>query len=253
MLKTNKNTSGSKVPSWMVTFADLMTLLLTFFVLLLSYSSLDVKKYKEASNSLFKAFNEGSFIEDKPGEHSMVEFPLSHKGDIQIENKLDNWLDKTKTTLHKEIDNNTLLIKQVGDGIMISIKEQAAFASGSDNLQASFIPYLRKIASIIPAGKATIVVSGHTDSLPIVSNHKIFRSNWDLSTLRATSVVHKLIEISDIPEDKIIAQGHADTKPIASNKTKKGRSMNRRVEITLFPEKEPLAQPLNGGNTHGIH
>ena len=254
MLKIKKNTNGNKVPSWMVTFADLMTLLLTFFVLLLSYSSLDVKKYKQASNSLFEAFNKDTFISKESDNHSVIKLPLSNKDVVvekkQAESQLDKLLDKTKVTLRKELDNNILLVKQVEDGILISIKERAAFASGSEKLQDSFIPYLRKIASILPAGKASIVVAGHTDSQPIVSDHELFRSNWDLSTLRATSVVHKLLEISNIPANKVIAQGHADTKPIASNKTKKGRSINRRVEITLFPEVDRLSQSLNGDNVN---
>ncbi len=258
MLKIKKSANGNKVPSWMVTFADLMTLLLTFFVLLLSYSSLDVKKYKEASDSLFKAFKKDVFITKEPEGNSVIKLPLSQQStdsqqrskQKQTENQLDKLLDKTKATFRKEMDDNLVLVKQIENGILISIKERAAFTSGSEKLQSSFIPYLKKIASILPAGKATIVVAGHTDSRPIISHHKLFRSNWDLSTLRATSVVHKLLEISDIPADKVIAQGHADTKPIASNKTKKGRSMNRRVEISLFPEVDRLSQSLNGGNVN---
>lgn len=262
MLKIKKSKNGSKVPTWMVTFADLMTLLLTFFVLLLSYSSLDAKKYKEASESLFKAFNKVKFIGGESAGHSVIKLPLhdqnttpqktstptptqtSTQTETETENKHDKWLDKTKTILHKEINDNVLHVKKIENGILISVKEHSAFTSGSEKLQASFIPHLKKIASIFPAGKASIVVSGHTDSQPIVTDHELFRSNWDLSTLRATSVVHKLLEISDIPADKVIAQGHADTKPIASNKTKKGRSINRRVEITLFPEVDHLSQPF---------
>lgn len=264
MLKIKKSKNGNTVPTWMVTFADLMTLLLTFFVLLLSYSSMDAKKYKQASDSLAKAFNKNKFIGEEAGGKSMIKLPSHHQGaapqkkqeqvkkekEKKTENIIDKWFDKTKAILKKEIDDNVLHVKKLKNGILISVKEHFAFTSGSEKLQASFIPHLKKIASIFPAGKAKIVVAGHTDSQPIVTNHETFRSNWDLSTLRATSVVHKLLEITDVPADMVIAQGHADTKPIASNKTKRGRTMNRRVEITLLPETVSSPKPLKGGNVN---
>ncbi len=276
MLKIKKSKNGNSVPTWMVTFADLMTLLLTFFVLLLSYSSMDAKKYKQASDSLYRAFHKNKFIGEESGGRSMIKLPSHHQDTApqkkqkrkevekekeiekeikkKIEEKkqrekiINKWYDKTKVTLSKEIGDNVLHIKKLENGILVSVKEHFAFTSGSEKLQASFIPHLKKIASIFPAGKAKIIVAGHTDSQPIVSNHTTFRSNWDLSTLRATSVVHKLLKITDIPADKVIAQGHADSKPIASNKTRKGRLINRRVEITLLPVSVSSSKPLKGGN-----
>lgn len=265
MLITRTIKSENKVPSWMVTFADLMTLLLTFFVLLLSYSSLDAKKYKEASESLIQAFNPGYFIKTRQEGLVGIKLPFSSMEktlqqetrpdtgkDKKEDDKLDTWFNKTKRSLQEGIDKDILKIEMKESGILISVKEHAAFASGSEKLQPAFIPYLRKIALIVPPGKATIVVAGHTDNKPIIAEHKLFRSNWDLSTLRATSVVHKLLSISDIPAVKIIAQGHADTKPIASNKTKKGRALNRRVEITLYPEIEKLMEKTSAPGQGGV-
>ncbi|MCK5334710.1 MAG: OmpA family protein [Gammaproteobacteria bacterium] len=248
MLMVNKKSGGNKVPTWMVTFSDLMTLLLTFFILLLSYSQTDEKKYKQASDSIIKAFNQGKLISTEGGGDAAIILPLPAKktqpqkesqtdqGEKKkIRDLLDKWVNKIEKLLAKEIDKKLFTVKKIDSGVLISVKEHAAFSSGSEKLQPSFVAHLRKISSLFPDGKVTIVVAGHTDNKPIVAGHELFRSNWDLSTLRATSVVHKLLEISSIPAANITAQGHADTKPVALNTTKKGRSLNRRVEILLHP------------------
>ena len=252
------------VPAWVMTFADLMTLLMCFFVLLLSFSEMDVAKFKQLSGSMKEAFGVQSEIKVKtiPKGTSVVaqEFspgkpeptPINTVRQFTIDSNrntldaLDRELKEIKETreharrlrmaLKDEIEKGSVSIQTEGMKVIVHIMENASFDSGYADLHPEFVPVLEEIAEMIDNNSGEVTVSGHTDNVPI-RNEK-FRSNWDLSTSRAVSVAHELLKLADIDEERVIVTGHADTRPRAANDTAENRAKNRRVDISIVRGKE---------------
>ncbi len=258
-----KQESGG-VPAWVMTFADLMTLLMCFFVLLLSFSEMDVAKFKQLSGSMKEAFGVQSEIQVKtiPKGTSVVaqEFspgkpeptPINTVRQFTIDSNR-NTLDalsrelkeieetreharRLRMALKEEIDKGSVSIQTEGMKVIVHIMENASFDSGYADLRPEFMPVLEEIADLIDNNSGEVTVSGHTDNVPI-RNDK-FRSNWDLSTSRAVSVAHQLLRLASIDAERVIVTGHADTRPRASNDTPEDRAKNRRVDISIVRGKE---------------
>ncbi|MDX1515684.1 MAG: type VI secretion system protein TssL, long form [Woeseiaceae bacterium] len=257
-MSEQKQESGG-VPAWVMTFADLMTLLMCFFVLLLAFSEMDVAKFKQLSGSMKEAFGVQSEIEVKtiPKGTSVVaqEFspgkpeptPINAVRQFTIDSNR-NTLDalsrelkeieetreharRLRLALKEEIEKGYVSIETEGTRVIIHIMEKASFDSGLADVRPEFMPVLTKISGLIDNNSGDVTVSGHTDNVPI-SNER-FRSNWDLSTSRAVSVTHALLSESTIDADRVQVTGHADTQPRADNDTPEGRARNRRVDISI--------------------
>jgi len=247
------------VPAWVMTFADLMTLLMCFFVLLLAFSEMDVAKFKQLSGSMKEAFGVQSEVEVKtipkgtsiiaqefsPGKpeptaiNTVRQFTIdSNRNTLDA---LDREIKEIKETrdharrlriaLREEIEAGSVSIQTEGMRVIVHIMEKASFDSGYADVRSEFMPVLTKISGLIDNASGDVTISGHTDNIPI-SNSR-FRSNWDLSTSRAVSVAHELLEVSTIDAEKVTVTGHADTQPRADNDTAEGRAKNRRVDITI--------------------
>lgn len=251
-------------PSWMVTFADLMSLMLTFFVLLLSMSVIDVQKFQAALLSIQTSFSQpwhneggmaGYIIGDKLTPPTPL--PIEEKPPVP-EPELD--LDPINTdeiatpdlaeplylelidAMQDEIQAGHIEIERSDLQVLVRFQQQISFPLASADLQRSFIPVLDKIAKVLKGMKGSIVVVGHTDDLPISTAR--FRSNWDLSSARAASVVHYLLENSELPNERVIAAGRADTQPLLPNTNMANRDQNRRVEIVIRPEEQLTSRGL---------
>ena len=244
------------LPEWLATFADLMSLLMCFFVLLLSFSEMDLQKYKQVAGSMKSAFGVQRDIraEDIPRGTSIIkqEFSpgrpeptvmkvINQKASINSEPKIqidapipDDVVDLQKlleSTLAREIDDQVLEVLAEPDGVLIRVRESDAFPSGSARLQARIIPVLTKLQTILNNTEGRIIVSGHTDNLPI--NTGAYPSNWVLSAARAASVVHYMSRTAFTDPSRIEIRAFADTKPVALNNTPANRAKNRRIEINL--------------------
>lgn len=251
------------VPAWVMTFADLMTLLMCFFVLMLAFSEMDVQKFKVLSGSVREAFGVQAQMEVKtiPKGTSIIarefspgrpqETPLNEIRQHTIdsaENTLDVGVDdpgvgdeedekaredaeKLRIALKDEIQNGSVVVKLDGKRIIIRILEKATFPTGDASIQPGFLPVLAKIRSLIAQMTGEVKISGHTDDVPIYNER--YRSNWELSTARAVSVAHALLRESAIEEGRIVVTGHADTRPLYPNDNAEHRSMNRRVDISI--------------------
>jgi chemotaxis protein MotB len=254
------------LPAYMATFADLMALLMVFFVLLLSFAEMDALKYKMVVKSLDNAFGvqrevvannipKGTSIiaqEFSPGEPRPT--PLKEIRQDTIDETRDNLevrMDaeagvaakkqqakimeeslKFQQALKEEIKEGLIDVETQFDRIVIRIREKGSFQSGDANLNKEFLPILDKIRFVLSKTDGQIVVAGHTDDIPINTPH--YRSNWELSSSRATSVVHQLLADGEMPPDRFVLEGHADTKPLMTNDTAVNRAMNRRVEIIVL-------------------
>lgn len=246
-------------PAWVTTFADLMTLLMCFFVLLLSFSEMDVVKFKLLSGSMKDAFGVQTEVEVKtipkgtsviaqefsPGRpdptalNQVRQFTIdSNKNSLDALSEEMQEIDaarkharRIRAALNEEISKGSVAVEVRGAKVIIRILEKASFASGQAEVRATFVPVLRLIAGLIDSQEGMITVSGHTDNIPI-SNSR-FRSNWDLSTSRAVSVAHELLAAAPLDQSRFVVAGHADTRPQVDNETAENRAKNRRVDISV--------------------
>ena len=247
------------IPAWVVTFADLMTLLMCFFVLLLAFSEMDAAKFKQLSGSMKEAFGVQAEIEARtiPKGTSIIAREFSPgRPDPTAANQIRQFtIDSSKNSLdalseemkeieaakkharrirealHEEIKRGSVSVQVDGARVIIHVLEKASFTSGNADVRSEFVPVLQKIAGLIDSKDGTVTVSGHTDNIPI-SNER-FRSNWELSTSRAVSVAHELLRAAPLDHNRFVVTGHADTRPQADNDTPENRAKNRRVDISI--------------------
>lgn len=300
--KQKKGSAGA--PAWMATFADLATLLMCFFVLLLSFSEMDVQKYKLIMGSMREAFGvqrenfakqipkgtsfvatkftpgkpdtnpietiqQDSFtprnttIQDSDDERqsgagqaddrdqmsgradtreqiseqneqtmTVAEYRrLKEMEQAQAEAKAEADKARIERLLEEEINRGLVDVDRRGTQITIRIRERGSFPSGKAELIQPFDSVLKKIGLALEMTDGRIVVSGHTDNVPISTSR--FRSNWELSAARAVTMVHELEEKSRVDPERITIQGYGETRPLVPNDTAAQRAQNRRVEVTI--------------------
>ena len=292
-------------PAWMATFSDLMSLLMCFFVLLLSFSEMDVLKFKQIAGSMKFAFGVQNRIEVKdipkgtsviaqeyrPGrpEPTPIEVIMQQTIDItkssldfqdgndnkaggmkkedgkltggdspdtstrlnqndesesqqQDGESLEVLANEIKSALKQEIEKGSIDVENLGQQIVIRIREKGAFPEGSAFLQPKFRPLIQQVATLVKDIPGIIRVSGHTDNSPLDS--ELYRSNWDLSAQRAVSVVHEMEVVKGFDRLRLRVLGMADTTPVTSNETPEERGKNRRVEINIMQGKPHLSDSI---------
>ncbi|MEO0576190.1 MAG: flagellar motor protein MotB [Pseudomonadota bacterium] len=258
MSEEAKKQESAGVPALVMTFADLMTLLMCFFVLLLAFSEMDAQKFKELSGSVKNAFGVQAEIEARtipkgtsviarefsPGKpqptliQEVRQFTIdSNKNTLEFdeadedEKNVDEEAERIRQALEAEIAQGAVAVETEEDRVVIHILEKASFPSGNDTVRRSFRPTLTKIAGLLEDSNGEIEVAGHTDNIPISTAR--FRSNWDLSTSRAVSVTHLLLDNATLEPQRFTVTGHADTQPRGLNDTPENRAANRRVDIRI--------------------
>jgi chemotaxis protein MotB len=226
------------LPIWMTTFSDLMSLLLTFFVLLFSMSSISREKFIKFIQTL--EFMWGIEIIKQKTPPAPTQPPVSPP--IQTNPKPEKW----SSAIHAAEKARKLLAKsgipaqsiQKEKEIVLRIPADNLFQESSYKPQREFIPLLKKICDILQKLKLPIRIEGHTDNKPIYKYPEIV-DNWDLSLLRAITVAKQFITWG-FPEDKISVAGYADTEPVAPNDTPQNRAKNRRIDIVIFVGSQKL-------------
>ncbi len=233
---------GAEVPQWMTTFADLMALMMTFFVLLYSFSTIEEKKFKMIARSMAEGFGSSvvRFTEtanSSPGAPTFTPMQPSASrsrsrsdADLKAEATAD-LLVQLKESMQEEISEGLIDVETQGNSVTVRLPEEIAFPSGSDRLSSDILPIIALVGNALKDSPGLIMVSGHTDDQPIASSE--FRSNWELSTDRAVSVVHQFMTLSGIDPARLSAVGYADTRPLVPNDTPENRAKNRRVEINI--------------------
>ena len=243
-------------PAWVLTFADLMSLLLAFFVLLFSFSEMDKQKFKELSGSMKDAFGVQREVpafkppigtsmiarDFTPGtvrptaENQVRQEAMREMTDfvsVEADDQMLDDLEKVKAHLQLEISEGLVEVENDGNKvIIIRIRERGSFPSGKADLSPGFDAVIVKFGNVLDDISGQIVVAGHTDNRPIHTDR--FYSNWDLSSARAATVIRSIVESSGQSPARFRVAGYADTRPIADNKTVEGRARNRRVEIFML-------------------
>ena len=219
-------------PLWVVTFGDLMSLLMCFFVLLLSFSEMDRKKYRMVSGSMAHAFG---IQREKP----VFESP---KGQKMIAREFDQAIVSTKIEesiqpIIDEIENEYKELKgavelEIGeDKVTIRMMGETTFDTGKSELHPAFGPLLKKVGAVLNQTKGEIIIAGHTDNIPLSGG--LFGSNLGLSMARAGSVAEYLLRTTAIDPKRLSTMGFGEYRPLTSNDTVRGRRKNRRVEIVM--------------------
>jgi chemotaxis protein MotB len=242
---------------WLVSYADFITLLFAFFVVMFATSQADHGKAARVSASVSKAFADGQVKsvlaailggapDDKGQGNAMFKGPGGAKP-IARENPpaadLAGSLASLGAALKPEIQKGQLRISLEPRGLVISLREAAFFTSGDDAVYPGTYASIEKIARVIAALPSRVRLEGHTDSVPIHNSR--FRSNWELSAARSIAVLELLVSRFDIPPRRLGVAGYADTAPVESNDSEQGRAHNRRVDVVILNEAglgpEPVA------------
>ena len=281
---------------WMATFADLMSLLMCFFVLLLSFAEINATRFKKMAESMKDAFGvqrevtvtdvvmgtsvikqefspsvipEPSPIdeirqmtteeqaqlgvpdkakdkekdkdkdrdkdkeEDKKKDHDLeVDEEVIDAVAQKIAQEIKEQAQELQDSLKVEIEQGSVSVESEAAKIIVRIHEKGSFPSGTASLDPGFFDALDRISDAVAKFPGDVVVAGHTDNVPITTAR--FRSNWELSSARAVTVVHSLLLNDKIDPSRVVVEGHADTQPLVPNDTTENRATNRRVELILI-------------------
>ena len=237
---------------WLISYADFITLLFAFFVVMYSISSVNEGKYRVLSDTLTNIFdnvpkstdpletdeNSGrvgkptTIDEQKVSSDSLIDMPFS----MEDKKKLEAIADMVEEVMKGWIDDELIKVTRNDKWLEIEIKSSLLYLSGSAEVEPEAFPVIDGIASILKNLPNYIQVEGFTDNIPIRS--AIYPSNWELSASRAASVVHLFME-DGIAPDRMAAIGYGEYRPIADNATRDGRAKNRRVVLIVLAEQNP--------------
>lgn len=240
MKRKKKHDHEEHIPEgWLIPYADLLTLLLALFIVLFASSNVDQTKLQKMSQSFNQVFSGGT---------SVFQASTASNSDISRTDKTDTTsnprtyelakLDELKKEVDQYIEKNGLQNEIesaiTSDGLVLRIQDRALFSMGEATLDAEARDVANSISKILQkAGKREIVVSGHTDNVPI--NTARFPSNWELSSARATTFMRSLLANNSLNPSQFTLASYGEFKPIATNDTEAGRSKNRRVEVLIKP------------------
>jgi chemotaxis protein MotB len=261
MSRRKRHTAPANHERWLVSYADFITLLFAFFVVMYSTSQVDQRKVGKLALAIQVAFQElGVFPasttqipldanEPMPfstvqaiqnAEHSSEIGPISPSPNGELaasgddEASLSTLQNELRQALQHEINLRTISLHRETEGLVISLREFGFFDSGSAALKPSAMPALDRIASILMMRTCRLRIEGHTDNVPIHTAQ--MSSNWELSTARSTELVRLLIQRYRFDPQRLSAAGYAEYHPVASNRTPQGRAQNRRVDIVILSE-----------------
>jgi chemotaxis protein MotB len=212
---------------WLVSYADFITLLFAFFVVLYSAAQVDKHRTAEVASAIQTAFHQSGSLPTPAVNGGSPQLPNAPPSSDDPQQVLKKQIEQT---LAGEIANGDVAVRSSPDGLIISLREVGFFDTGSAEIKASSQVAFARLAEILRQNGSDIRIEGHTDNVPI--HNSKFSSNWDLSTARATATIRLLIRYKLNP-DRMAAAGYAEFHPIASNDTPEGRANNRRVDIVV--------------------
>lgn len=232
---------------WLVSYADFITLLFAFFVVMYATSTNNQEKQKSfqesvrmnlslvgggdgnASGSSGAADGNVGGLDAGDSFISLEGFP-SRGGPGEVQQYLSQVMEKKMGASDKE---KIQQLRHDAIGVRIELASSQFFLPGGVRLRRSALQTLDRIAALLKETDKKIVIEGHTDNTPVVAN-SLYESNWELASMRATSIVRYFIKYHQIPPDRLAAISYADTRPLQSNDSEEGRSRNRRIEIYLI-------------------
>jgi len=272
MPRAKKHAAHENHERWLVSYADFITLLFAFFVVMFASSQTDKAKAKQVSESVKEALEDGGVpaavrevlggtVDEKGKGNAQMRGPGGAKkgenGNKEPDHKtpppaeLLPSMQYLTRELEQEIKTGKIQMRLEPRGLVISLREAAFFASGDDAINAGSVPSIGKMAVVLRSLPNPVRLEGHTDSVPIHTER--FRNNWELSASRSIAMLELLTTRFEIPGARFAVAGYADTVPVASNDTEEGRAHNRRVDIVILnstvaaPDSGPKTEPLQAG------
>jgi chemotaxis protein MotB len=229
---------------WLVSYADFITLLFGFFVVLYAFAKADQKKQAQVSAAINSGFQSLSALPggknkiancaaERVEEQEKVVMAEDIHSPAQVKEDLDRLRRDLSRILSSQLANNSISLEMGRDGLVISLREAGFFDSGSATPKATALPTLRQIAARLGKTPYDLRIEGHTDNVPI--HNAEFDSNWELSSARATGIARLFLDMQTMPPDRISAAGYAEFHPVADNGTATGRAENRRVDLVVMP------------------
>ena len=240
MRKLEDETQDGGTPAWMITFSDLATLLLTFFVLLLSMSSMDDKTLRSLFTNFTSAcgiLNFKEYGEVYKPKDVMIEGIYQRLKDTLVIRRADDPTDipsEVSDTFSEE-NGGQVVMQNVKDGFKLVFGHKLLFESGSAEIKEEMKPVLEQVANFIHASSYQLYLDGHTDNVP--ANSTEYPSNEDLALARAYNIMDYLVTEQGVASDTIALGGYGEHQPVAPNDTEIGRGNNRRVEM-IFKNKK---------------
>ncbi len=242
---------------WLISYADFITLLFAFFVVMFASSHADKQKAKQVSASVKEAIERGAMPkalmemlgrkrppetnDPKQAAEQAAEPSTNTDPALAALADLMPSLKALTASLQKEIDAGKVSINMEPRGLVVSLKEAAFFPPAGDTIQPDALPIIGKIAASAHKMRNKILLEGHTDSTPI--HNERFRSNWDLSAARAIAMLKIMADEFEIPRERMSVSGYAENVPVADNATSEGRQKNRRVDVVFLNEFGAKSQP----------
>ncbi|WP_028456567.1 flagellar motor protein MotD [Chitinilyticum litopenaei] len=247
---------------WLVSYADFITLLFAFFVVMYAISSVNEGKYRVLSDSLVQAFKQpptstkviqigNQTVMGAPAKPiALPAPPVPNKATEEQAKKMQDMASKIKSSLDQLIDEGKVRVTQSKRGIAVEISDSVLFDTGRADLQPQSVAGLSRVAEMVKDTDNLIQIEGHTDNAPI--NSAQFPSNWELSAARAASVVRVFVQAGVAPQ-RMVAIGYGEYRPIDSNDGIEGRAKNRRVTLNILADNKdevavlPLDTPAKPG------
>lgn len=245
---------GPSNERWLVSYADFITLLFAFFVVMFATAQTDNAKTRAVAESVTRALQGGDSFKaafamllggtrDATG-HGIAQRPAPPGQKLSVGDNsgltLAELMPVLTQALQQEIQSGRLSLRMTGRGLTISFTQTALFPSGEDEIAPDFYPTIQKIADAMNKVKNPARAEGHTDSIPIHNSR--FRSNWELSAARSIALVELLTKFG-VARERLSIAGYADTAPIENNATEEGRRKNRRVDIVLLNAAAAKGEP----------
>ncbi|MCS7459923.1 OmpA family protein [Paenibacillus doosanensis] len=250
--KTKKHADHENHERWLITYADLITLLLIFFVIMYAMSKIDNEKYQVLASALSFEFKKAETVmpqgqgvlgqvstaKARDGEKTEDdEKDKKEKEEREREKQLEDLLAKVQMYIEEQNLQAQVSAADTPRGVAVTLKDLFLFDLGKAELKKEAYPVLNQLATLFPTLNATISIEGHTDNLPLATG-SLYKDNWGLSNERSLSVLRYFVYNEGMDPKKFISTGYADTRPVADNDTPENRSKNRRVEIVVLRDKD---------------
>lgn len=217
-------------PGWMATFADMMTLLMSFFILIMSFSTMEVDKFKLAMGSLKGAFGVLGVQKSLRPDQSWFS-PSSNGASSARERSILEHVQRLRNIIEQNDLSEKVDVEMADGEVFVQIKDNMLFYPGSGKLQPNYLKLLSLIAKMFFKDVEQILVEGHTDDIPIHTDD--YPSNWDLSFERALNVLRYFVNEEKIDPAKLVAAGYGEHKPLVPNNSPENRAKNRRVVLRM--------------------
>jgi chemotaxis protein MotB len=239
---------SENIDRWMVSYADFVTLLFAFFVVMYAMSSVNEGKYRVLADTMTDAFKvapkspnpiqigkENRVISSTNSTNEIIKpIKVLPKSERTYEREMKQIADTVSKSVQPLIDKGLIKVTQHKLWVEVEMNSKILFSSADAELEEGALPALKALANVLKTLPNSIDVEGHTDNIPI--NNEVFRSNWELSASRAASVVHLFTNYGVNP-NRLSSIGYAEFRPVASNDTSEGRLRNRRVKVVILADK----------------